>query len=148
MTIRGGHIAYTGLFGIDFEANDDTEAHSIRGIVDGVDIRHHGDLPSGYVHLRGRGRRPLHRHKPSMLVQNLTGDRLNMTISNTTSVTVRNNVSDTAVTADLPGCGSVTFTGNVPDHQGVARSPPAALPMAEPRDTLSVAALHSGAPAD
>ena len=42
VTIRGGHIDYSGLHGIDFEPNDGTEAASIRAVVDGVDIRHSG----------------------------------------------------------------------------------------------------------
>ena len=46
VTIRGGHIAYTGLFGVDFEPNNDVGAMSIRGVVDGVDIRHYADLPA------------------------------------------------------------------------------------------------------
>ncbi len=114
VTIRGGHIAYTGLFGIDFEANDATEARSIRGIVDGVDIRHHGDLVTGlYSYAVAAAGHYTDATKPSMLIQNLTGDRLNMTINNTSSVIVRNNVSDTATTADFTSCASVSFTDNV-----------------------------------
>ena len=48
-----------------------------------------------------------------MLVQNVTGDDLRMTIRNTASVTVQNNVSDTSTTVDFPGCGTVVFSGNV-----------------------------------
>jgi hypothetical protein len=113
VTIRGGHIAYTGLFGIDFEVNDATGAASIRGVVDGTDIRNYGELlveASTYAVAAGGYSTAT---KPSILVQNLTGDKLRMTIRNTASVTVQNNVSDTSTTADFPGCGSVTFTDNV-----------------------------------
>ena len=116
VTIRGGHIAYTGLFGIDFESNDATEANSIHGIVDGVDIRHHGDLPAASssctCYAVAAAGHYTDATKPSMVVQNLTGDALNMVISNTSSVTIRNNVSDTTVSATLVNVGSVTFTGN------------------------------------
>ncbi len=113
--IRGGHIAHTGLFGIDFEANDATGAASIRGVVDGVDIRSHGDLEidgqgSSYAVAAGGYSAAT---KPSMVVQNVTGDDLRMTIRNTASVTVQDNVSDTSTIADFPGCGTVVFTGNV-----------------------------------
>ena len=115
VTIRNGHIAYTGLFGIDFEVNDEVGAASIRGVVDGVDIRHHGDLviegqSESYAVAAGGYSDAT---KPSMLIQNVSGDDLRMTIRNTASVTVRNNVSDTSTSADFPGCGTVTFTGNV-----------------------------------
>ena len=115
VTIRNGHIAYTGLFGIDFEVNDDASAASIRGVVDGVDIRRAGNLSvpgqsTAYAVAAGGYSNAT---KPSMLVQNLTGDSLRMTIRYTASVTVRNNVSDTSTSADFPGCGTVTFTGNV-----------------------------------
>ncbi len=103
VTIRGGHIADTGLHGIDFEVNDSTGASSIRGVVDGVDIRSHGDLPgiepSSYAVAAGGYSSDT---KPSVLVENVTGDRLRMTIRNTASVIVRNNVSDETTTADFP----------------------------------------------
>ena len=111
VTIRGGHIAYTGLHGVDFEANNDTGAGSIVGVVDGVDIRHPGDLGiyTGYaVAAVGYSSAT----KPSMLVQNLTGDKLRMIIYDTASVIVRNNVSDTTTTAEFSGCGTVSFSGN------------------------------------
>ena len=114
VTIRGGHIAYTGLHGIDFEVNDDIAAASIRGVVDGVDIRHHGDIPgiesSTYAVAAGGYSKAT---KPSVTVENLTGDVLRITIRNTEHVTVINNVSDESTTADFPGSKSVTFKDNV-----------------------------------
>ncbi len=47
-----------------------------------------------------------------MLIQNLTGDTLRMTIRYTASVTIQNNVSDASTTVDFPGCGTVVFSGN------------------------------------
>ena len=114
VTIQGGHIAQVGLHGVDFEPNSDAGAGSIVGIVDFVDIRRYGELPgiesSSYA-IAAAGYSTA--TKPSMLIENLTGDVLRMTIRNTASVTVRNNVSDASTTADFPGSGSVTFTGNV-----------------------------------
>jgi hypothetical protein len=115
VTIRGGHIAHTGLFGIDFEVNDAAGAASIRGVVDRVDIRRHGEFAaaigtSSYAVAAGGYSTAT---KPSMLIQNLTGDTLRMTIRYTASVTIQNNVSDTSTTVDLPGCGTVVFSGNV-----------------------------------
>ena len=115
MTIRGGHIAHTGLMSIDFEANDATGAGSIRGLVDGVDIRSHGDLSAAAswctcwaVAAEGYAGTS----KTSITVQNLTGDDLRMTIKDTATAIVRDNVSDTSVIARFPGSGSVTFSGN------------------------------------
>ena len=103
-----------GSIGIDFEPNDDVGAASIRGVVDGVDIRHHGDLPgiesTSYAVAAGGYSTAT---KPSMVVQNLTGDHLRLTIRDTASVIVRDNVSDDGTTADFPGSDSVEFTGNV-----------------------------------
>ena len=114
VTIRGGHIFRTGLHGIDFEVNDSTGAGSIVGIVDGVDIRRQADLPAvGLESYAVAAAGYSNATKPSLLIQNLTGDKLRMTIRYTSSVIVRNNVSDTSTTADFPGSGSVTFTGNV-----------------------------------
>ncbi len=49
VTIRGGHIDYAGLHGIDLEPNDSTEAASLRVVIDGVDIRHAGNISAiGY----------------------------------------------------------------------------------------------------
>jgi hypothetical protein len=111
VTIRGGHIAYTGLHGVDFEVNDATAAASIRGVVDGIDIRRHGDLDidSSYAVAAGGYSTAT---KPSMLVQNLTGDNLKMTIRYTASVIVQSNVSDASTSADFPGCGTISFSGN------------------------------------
>ena len=83
--------------------------------MDGVDIRNHGEFSaeagsSSYaVAAAGYSSAT----KPSMLVENVTGDRVKMIIRNTTSVTIRNNVSDTDTTADLADLGTVTFTGNI-----------------------------------
>jgi hypothetical protein len=116
VTIVGGHVAYTGLHAIDFEVNDATGAASIRGVVDGVDIRHAGDLSAASAYctcyaIAAAGYST--DTKPSIRVENVTGDWLRMTIRNTASVIVRNNESDTATTADFPGSGSITFSGNV-----------------------------------
>ena len=114
VTIRGGHVSQTGLHGINFEVNDDTGARSIVGVVDGIDIRRVGDLPAvnltAYAVAAGGASDAT---KPSMRVQNLTGDVLRMTIRDTASVVVTGNVSGSSTTANFPGCGSVTFTGNV-----------------------------------
>ena len=115
VTIRGGHIAHTGLHAIDFEVNNATGAGSIRGIVDGVDIRSQGDLPAAHAYctcyaVAAEGASSA--TKPSITVQNLTGDVLQMSIKDTAVVIVRDNVSDTSTTAAFPGSGSVTFSGN------------------------------------
>jgi hypothetical protein len=114
VTIRGGHIFRVGLHAIDYEVNNSTGAASIIGVVDGVDIRRFGDLPgtgsAGYAVAAGGYSSAT---KPSMLVQNLTGDFLRMTIRNTANVIVRNNVSDSSTTADFPGSSSITFTNNI-----------------------------------
>jgi hypothetical protein len=112
VTISGGHIAWVGLHGIDFEVNDALGAASAVGVVDAVDIRHYGDLPvetSSYAVAAGGYSNAT---KPSMVITNLTGDVLRMTIRNTASVTVTGNVSTTITTADFPGSGSVTFSSN------------------------------------
>ena len=115
VTIRGGHIAHTGLMSIDFEVNDATGAGSIRGIVDGVDIRSQGDLPAAHAYctcyaVAAEGASSA--TKPSITVQNLTGDNLQMSIKNTAHVIVRHNVSRRSTTARFPGVGSVTFSRN------------------------------------
>jgi hypothetical protein len=114
VTIRGGHISNTGLHGIDFEVNNAIGAESIRGVVDGVDIRLHGDIPgielTSYAIAAGGYSTAI---KPSMLVENVTGDRLRMTIRHTAEVVIRNNISDVATTADFPGSQLVTFADNV-----------------------------------
>ena len=113
VTIRGGHIAQTGLHAIDFEVNDDTAANSIAGIVDRVDIRRHGELYTGGSSYAVAAGGYSTATKKSMLVTNLTGDLLRMTIRNTAVVSVTSNVSDTSTTASFPGSSSVTFTLNM-----------------------------------
>ena len=114
VTIRGGHISQTGLHGIDFEVNDDVGANSTVGIVDGLDIRRTGDLPAvGLTAYAVAAGGYSNATKPSIVVQNLTGDILHLTIRYTASVTVRNNVSDASTSADFPGSSSITFSGNV-----------------------------------
>ncbi|MEW6223309.1 MAG: hypothetical protein AB1627_01640, partial [Chloroflexota bacterium] len=114
VTIRGGHIAYVGLHGIDFEPNDATEAGSIRGIVDGVDIRRYGDRPVGYMgYAISAGWGHLSTMKPSLLIQNNTGDRLSIVVMNTTSVRILDNTSDASAIAEIIDSGSVSFSGNV-----------------------------------
>jgi len=113
VTIRGGTINHVGLHGVDFEVNDATDARSIIGVVDGTDIRNYGDLPvetGNYAVAAGGDTGGM---KQSMLIQNLTGDQLEITVRYTTSAVVTDNVSDQSATADFPGCGSVTFTNNV-----------------------------------
>jgi hypothetical protein len=114
VTIQGGRIVQVGLHGVDFEVNDAAAAESIIGVVDGVDIRRHGDLPGieadSYAVAAGGYSEAT---KQSIVVENLTGDDLRMTIRNTALVTVRNNVSDRRTTASFPGAGSVDFGGNV-----------------------------------
>ncbi|MFN8619353.1 MAG: hypothetical protein U0869_01240 [Chloroflexota bacterium] len=112
VTITGGRIDRVGLHGVDFEVNNDTGASSIRGIVDGTDIRRYGDLPvdTGDYAVAALGFSTA--TKPSLVIQNLTGDALRITVGWTASVVVRNNVSDSATMAYFTGCGSVTFNGN------------------------------------
>ena len=117
VTIIGGRIDRTGLFGIDFEPNDDVGANSIDGLVSGVDIRRVTDLAATASHASGPYAIAAGGYsdasKLSMRVANVTGDRLRMTVRNTTSVVVCDNVSDSETTADLPGSTSVVFVGNV-----------------------------------
>jgi hypothetical protein len=119
VTIHGGRIVQVGLHGVDFEVNDAVAAESIVGIVDGVDIRRHGDLPGieadSYAVAAGGYSDAT---KQSIVVENLTGDDLRMTIRNTAVVTIRNNVSDEQTAADFPGVGSVTFSDNVRIDRG------------------------------
>ena len=115
VTISGGHISHTGLHGVDFEVNDDASARSIQGVIDGVDIRHTGDLPGARAHctcyaIAAGGYSTA--TKPSIRVQDLTGDVLRMTIRHTAQVIVRDNVSGARATARFPGSGSVIFSGN------------------------------------
>jgi hypothetical protein len=104
------------MHSVNFEVNDDTGAASIHGIIKAVDIRHHGDL---------RGAQPYctcyavaaggysTATKPSIRVEGLTGDRLNMSIRHTRTVTVRNNVSRNRTSANFPGSNAISFTGNI-----------------------------------
>jgi hypothetical protein len=116
VTIRGGSLSQIGLHGIDFEPNDRVEAASIRGTVTGVDIRRVGTLRGqigypGYAISAGWGH--LGAMKPSIVLQNNTGDRLSIVVMNTTSVKVVKNVSASAAVAEVIGSRSVTFSGNV-----------------------------------
>ena len=117
VTIQGGHIDHVGYHDIDFEPSTDVEATSIRGVVEGIDLRHHGELDSGSegyaVAAGGTGRYVEPPIKPSLRIENVTGDDLDMTVRSTASVIVCNNVSDEPTTIDLPGSGHITFIGNV-----------------------------------
>ncbi len=137
MTIRGGHIAHTGLHGVDFEVNDDASARSVKGVVAGVDIRHTGDLPAAREHctcyaVAAEGYSTA--TKPSIRVEGLTGDVLRMTIRHTAQVVVRDNVSGARATARFPGSDSVIFSGNTRIDPTVGRrSPPdGILPQVHP----------------
>ena len=114
VSIIGGHIYNSGLHGVDFEPNNDQGAQSIVGVVDGVDIRTFQDLDvaglTGYA-VAAAGVNTATR--PSILIQNLTGDVLRMLIPDTAVLTVRNNVSDLEAIADFPGSDTVIFTDNV-----------------------------------
>ncbi len=112
VTITGGRITHVGLHGIDFEANDATEARSIIGVVDGIDIRHYGELPIAVRNYAVAASGSKAGMKQSLVVRYITGDSLRMTIRNTRVVSVRNNVSETRATIDFPRSSSVTFSGN------------------------------------
>ncbi len=117
VTVIGGHIARTGLFGIDFEPNDDVGARSIDGLVDGVDIRRVTDLPATASHASGPYAVAAGGYsgatKARIEVRNLTGDRLRMTIRDTTKVLVCGNISRKRTTVDITGGTDVAFFGNV-----------------------------------
>ncbi len=118
VTIRGGHVAEVGLHGIDFEPASMQAGASIRGVVQGVDIRRHSQLdigPTGYAVAAGGTVRRVPRQpiKISMVVEDVTGDCLRMTIRNTAMVIVRDNISDVATGASFPGSRLISFTGNV-----------------------------------
>ena len=51
--------------------------------------------------------------KPSLVIEDLTGDELDMVIYSTTRVVVRGNVSDTQTAADIIDPGQVDFRDNV-----------------------------------
>jgi hypothetical protein len=114
VSILGGHVYNSGLHGIDFQVNNDKGAASVKGVVDGVDIRRVQDLPAvgfdGYAIAAGGYSSAT---KQSMIVRNVTGDLLNMTIRDTAEVTVTGNVSDVQAVADFPGSDLVTFSDNV-----------------------------------
>jgi hypothetical protein len=118
VTVRGGHISHVGLHGVDFEPSLTAGATSIRGVVDGIDIRHHGDLVTGHStyavaaggHVLHVGQQP---SKRSILIENVTGDCLRMTIRNTIVATVRNNISDVRTSANFQDSGLIAFNGNV-----------------------------------
>ena len=83
VAVVGGSIARTGLFGIDFEPNDDVGAQSIEGVVTKVDIRNAADLPSASSHasapyaIAAGGYSSA--NKRSIWVEDVTGDALRMT---------------------------------------------------------------------
>ena len=113
VTIYGGQIDRVGLHGIDFEPNDASGAASIRGYVEGVDIRHHGDLATGHrsyaVAAIGRARQPVH----SVRLRTVTGDVLSMSFHRTARVSVRDSTSRRLATAAFSGSTSVHFVDNV-----------------------------------
>ncbi len=118
VTIRGGHVDYVGLHGLDFEPATMAAGTSIRGVVQGVDVRHHTQLPTGntgYAVAAGGNVRdvPMQPTKISMLVEDVTGDCLRMTIRDTKTVIVRNNISDVATFASFERSHLISFTGNV-----------------------------------
>ena len=118
VTIIGGRVIRVGLHGINFEPTTMRGGASIRGIVDGVVVREHGQLKTGHStyavaaagFIRGI---PIQPTKKSILVKNVSGDCLRMVVSDTATVTVRNNVSDTVTTAKFLRSGLVAFDGNV-----------------------------------
>jgi hypothetical protein len=114
VAIHGGTIYDSGLHGVDFEPNTDAGARSIVGLVDGTDIRRFSDLDvaglTGYA-VATAGYSSVKR--PSIVVQNVTGDELRMAIWDTAVVTIRDNVSDVEALADFPGSDDVTFVDNV-----------------------------------
>jgi hypothetical protein len=117
VTVTGGSIRQTGLFGIDFEPNDEVGAKSLDGLVDGVDIREVTDLPAAASHASGPYAIAAGGYssaaKPSIQVVNTTGDRMRMTIRDTAIVVICNNHSDQTTTVDVPGSPEVIFSGNV-----------------------------------
>jgi hypothetical protein len=116
VTIRGGHVAYIGLHGIDVEPNDAVEAASSRVVVYGVSLRHIGTFRAytgypGYAISAGWGY--LGKMKPSILIQGNTGDRLSIVVMKTSSVKVLNNRSDLSAIAEVISSTSVSFSGNI-----------------------------------
>ena len=155
VTIEGGHLDHVGYHSINFEPSTAVEATSIRGVVEGIDVRHHGELASnsaGYaVAAGGAGRYLDPPIKPSIRIENITGDDLHMTVRATARVIVCNNVSDTPATIDFPATGPVTFIGNVRITPVAAAAGAAAIevqPAASlggvPRCLRQLSAAHPG----
>ncbi len=113
VTVIGGRIHDSGLHGVDFEPNNDEGAGSIVGVVRGVDIRRAGGLDvhglRGYA-IAGAGFSTA--TKPSLVIEDLTGDELDIALYDTASVVVRRNVSDLETTARFFDCGAVDFANN------------------------------------
>lgn len=116
VTIIGGSIAQTGLFGVDFEPNDDVGARSIRGTVIGTDIRDVVSLESASVHaeapyaIAAAGKSQA--TKQSVRVEAVTGDHLQMTIRDTEAAIVCDSVSDREATVSFVRTQNVAFFGN------------------------------------
>lgn len=116
-TINGGKISHSGLGNIDFEPNRTDEAVTLKGIVNGVDMRTYGDLQAtAYAWTGGESFAVAAGGstgtKQYINVINCTGDRLRMGIYNTASSTITGNVSDTAKPVYFVNVGSVTFANN------------------------------------
>ncbi len=117
VTVIGGRIAQTGLFGIDFEPDDAVGALSIDGAVTSVDIRRAADLPSAGSHasapyaIAAGGYSSA--NKRSIRVEGVTGDVLRMTFRDTSKVVVCSNVSDQPTSADFSGSEDIAFGGNI-----------------------------------
>lgn len=117
-TINGGKISHSGLGNIDFEPNRGDEASTLKGIVNGVDMRTYGDLAStAYAWTGGESFAVAAGGssagtKQYINVINCTGDRLRMGIYNTTSSTVTGNISDVSKPVYFSNVGSVTFSNN------------------------------------
>ncbi len=114
VTIRGGRIAHVGLHGIDIEPNDAVEAASARVIIDGTDIRGASEIDAaGYGYAISAGWGHLATMKPSLVIQNTTGDQLGIVVMNTTTVKILNNTSDVSAISEIIDSTNVTFSGNV-----------------------------------
>lgn len=117
VTIHGGHVNQVGLHGIDFEPNNVQAGASIRGAIQGTDIRNFGQLEVGFTSYAVAAGGNYHGAKTptkiAIAVENITGDCLRMTIRNTAIVAVRNNVSDVATGASMLGSHLISFGGNV-----------------------------------
>ena len=116
VTIQGGRIDHVGLHGVNFEPSIAVEARSIRGVVDGIDIRHHGELPTGRTdfavaaagHPIGTGSIV----KPFVHIVRVTGDSVRITVRDTSRVVICQNVSDMWTTADFAGSDMITYGDN------------------------------------